>query len=144
MELLSVPFTRRFFNETGERFITVRGVLRTEEDGLVLEFRRSETDFGTTASQDDIRTVHVPWAEVQSLEYRLRFLWRAALMLRTRGLRTLGDVPGVRGNEMSFSIARGDRLAARELAATVGLFLADQRLAALEAPSHHPRALPPS
>lgn len=142
MELLSVPFTRRFFNETGERFITVRGVLRTEEDGIVLEFRRSETDFGTMASHDDIRTVHVPWAEIQSLGYRLRFLWRAALVLRTRGLRTLGDVPGVRGSEMSLSIARGDRLAARELAATVELALADRRIAALDAP-FSPPALPP-
>jgi hypothetical protein len=143
MELHTVPFTRRFFNETGERFITVRGVLRTQEDGIVLEFRRSETDFGTVASHDDIRTIPVPWAEIQSLEYRLRFLWRGALVLRTRSLRTLENVPGVRGNEMSLSIARGDRLAARELAATVGLFLADQRLAALDAPSVPP-ALPPS
>jgi hypothetical protein len=143
MELLSVPFTRRFFNETGERFITVRGVLRTQEDGIVLEFRRSETDFATKASQDDIRTVQVPWEEIQSLEYRLRFLWRAALVLRTRGLRTLGDVPGVRGSEMSLSIARGDRLAARELAATVALFLADRRLGQLDAGAG-PLALPPS
>lgn len=142
MELHTVPFTRRFFTETWERFVTVRGVLRTEEDGIVLEFRRSETDFGTTASQDDIRTVHVPWTEIQSLEFRPRFPWRASLVLRTRSLRTLEDVPAVQGNEISLSIARGERLAARELAATVGLALADQRIAALEAPST-PRALPP-
>ena len=142
MELLSVPFTRRFFNETGERLITVRGVLRTEEDGLVLEFRRSETDFATKASQDDIRTVQVPWAEIQSIEYRLRFLWRAALVLRTRSLRTVENVPGVRGNEMTLSIARADRLAARELAATVEMHLADRRIAALDAP-YAPPSLPP-
>lgn len=142
MELHTVAFTRRFFTETWERFVTVRGVLRTEEDGMVLEFRRSETDFGTIASQDDICTVHVPWAEVQSLEYRRRFPWRASLVLRTRSLHTLADVPAVQGNEMSLSIPRGDRLAARELAATVSLALADQRLAALDA-SYAPPALPP-
>jgi hypothetical protein len=142
MELHTVAFTRRFFTETWERFVTVRGVLRTEEDGIVLEFRRSETDFGTIASQDDIRTVHVPWAEVQSLEYRRRFSWRASLVLRTRSLRTLEDVPAVQGNEMSLSIARGDRLAARELAATVSLALAESRIAALDAP-YAPPALPP-
>lgn len=142
MELHTVPFTRRFFTETWERFVTVRGVLRTEEDGIVLEFRRSETDFGTIVNQDDIRTVHVPWAEVQSLEYRRRFPWRASLVPRTRSLRTLEDVPAVQGNEMSLSIARGDRLAARELAATVSLALADRRLAALDTPSAPP-ALPP-
>lgn len=142
MEPLSVPFTRRFFTETWERFVTVRGVLRMEQDGIVLEFRRSETDFGTIASQDDIRTVHVPWAEIQSLAFQRRFPWRASLVLRTRGLRTLEDVPGVRGNEVSLSISRADRLEARDLAATVEMTLADRRLAALDAASAPP-ILPP-
>ena len=143
MELLSVPFTRRFFNETGERFITVRGVLRTEKDGIVLEFRRSETDFGTIATHDDIQIVSIPWDEIVSLGYRRRIFLGGSLVLRTRSLRALEGVPAARGNELRLSVSRPDRLGAREIAATVELARADQRIAALESPSPSP-ALPPS
>jgi hypothetical protein len=142
MELLAVPFTRRFFTETWERLVTVRGVLRTDETGVQLEFRRSETDFGTVAQHDEIRVVSIPWDEIVSLELRPRVPFRRALRLRTRSLRALDGVPGARGTEVWLSVPRGDRLAARELASSVGLALAEQRLAALEAPSAPP-SLPP-
>lgn len=142
MELLSVPFTKRFFTETWERFVTVRGVLRMDESGVQLEFRRSETDFGTDVQHDEIQVVSLPWDEVVSLEFRRRFPLRRLLRLRTRSLRALDGVPGAQGTEVWLSVGRGDGMAARELASTVGLALAEQRLAALDAPSAS-RSLPP-
>lgn len=142
MELLSVPFTKRFFTETWERFVTVRGVLRTDESGVQLEFRRSETDFGTVVQRDEIQVVSLPWDEVVSLEFRRRFPLRRLLRLRTRSLRALDGVPGAQGTEVWLSVGRGDGMAARELASTVGLALAEQRLAALES-SSVPPSLPP-
>ena len=142
MEVLSVPFTRRFFTETWERFVTVRGVLRMDDAGVQLEFRRSETDFGTIVNHDEIRVVSIPWEEIDSLELRRKFPLRRALRLRTRTLRALDGVPGARGTEVWLSVGRGDRMAAREIASSVGLALAEARLAALDAASTPP-ALPP-
>ena len=143
MELLSVPFSRLFWNDSYDAQITLRGLVRTEPDGLVVEFRRSENRWGLgPSSEDQIRTVVIPWDEVQSLQYRQWWIFHASLLLQTRTLRALEGVPKAQGNEVSLPIARRDRLAARDLAATVEMALADRRLAALEAPSS-PRALPP-
>lgn len=138
MELLSIPFTMRFFTETWERFVTVRGVLRMEEAGVELEFRRTATDFGTIVEQDEIRTMSIPWEEIAALEFRRRFPLRRSLLLRTRTLRALDGVPGAKGTEVWLSIRRAERLAARELASSVELALAERRLAELESPAAPP------
>jgi hypothetical protein len=144
MELLSVPFTRLFWNDSYDAQITLHGLVRTEEDGLVLEFRRSENSWGRRPTRDDeIRAVTIPWIEVQSLGYRPWWVIWGALVLRTRSLRALEGVPLARGNELTIPVARRNRMAARELAVTVELALADLRLAAvLDAPPTPP-ALPP-
>jgi hypothetical protein len=143
MELLSVPFTHRYWTEAYDAVITVRGVLRTEEDGLAIEFRRSEHSYGVKpAKEDEIRTLVIPWPEIQSLTYRPRFLMVGALVLRTRSLRALDGLPHAQGTELLIPVARRDRLNARELAVTVELALAEARLVALESPSAPP-SLPP-
>jgi hypothetical protein len=143
MELLSVPFTHRYWTEAYDSVITVRGVVRTEADGLALEFRRSEHSYGVKPSkQDEIRSVLIPWPEVQSITYRPRYLLLGALVLRTRTLRALDGVPNAQGTELLIPIARRERMNARELAVNVELALAEARLAALEAPTF-PTSLPP-
>lgn len=144
MEPLSVPFTRQSSTEAYDGMITVHGVVRTEPEGLVLEFRSNESYFGAKpAREGEIRTAVVPWSDVQAIEFRRRFLRGGALVLRTRSLRALDGVPGARGSEVSLSVARADQLAARELAANVELALAEHRLRALDAPD--PRnSLPPA
>ena len=143
MELLSVPFTTQNWTASYEAVITVRGLLRSEPQGLALEFRRSEDSFGVKPTREDpIRTISIPWEEIQSLGYRRRFLGWGSLVLRTRSLRALDGIPIAQGNELVIPIVRADRLVARELAATVEMALADRRLAALESPSTPP-ALPP-
>lgn len=143
IELLSVPFTSRGWTDSYEAMITVHGLLRSELEGLAFEFRRSEHSFGVRPRvEDPIRTVSIPWTEIQSLTYRRRFLGWGHLVLRTRSLRALDGIPSAHGNELAVPISRADRMAARELAATVGLALADQRIAALDAGSG-PSALRP-
>ena len=100
MELLSIPFTHRSWTEAYDAVITVRGVLRTEEDGLALEFRRSEHSYGVKPSkEDEIRTLVIPWSEIQSLTYRPRFLLLGAMTLRTRSLRALDGIPFAQGED---------------------------------------------
>jgi hypothetical protein len=145
MELLSVPFTSTAWTPAYDGVITVRGVLCTEAHALVLEYTVTENYWGVKPTVErPIRTVTIPWAEIQSIIYRKRlFGWGGTLVLRTRNLRALDGVPNTRGSEISFSIPRADRLEARDLAVTVELALADRRIAALEAP-YAPPALPPS
>jgi hypothetical protein len=143
MELLSVPFTSRRWTDSYEAMVTVHGLLRNEPEGLVFEFRRSEHSFGVRPRvEDPIRTVAIPWAEIQSLTYRRRFLGWGHLVLRTRSLRALDGIAIAQGNELVLPVSRAERLAARDLAATVEMNLADRRLAALDAAG--PLALPPS
>jgi hypothetical protein len=145
MEALSVPFTSSSWTPAYDGQITVRGVLATEGDALVLEYTSTENYWGVKPTvESGIRTVTIPLSEVQSITYRKRLWeWGGSLVLRTRTLRALDGVPNARGSEISFSIPRADRLEARDLAATVEMALADRRLAALESPSTPP-ALPPS
>jgi len=135
MELLSVPFTSQSWTASYEAVVTVQGLLRNEPRGLVLEFRRSEHSYGIKPSREDpIRTLSIPWEEIQSLAYRRRFLASGSLVLRTRSLRALDGIPMAQGNELVIPIARADRLVAREIAASVELALAEQRIAAFDAP----------
>lgn len=143
IELLSVPFTSRGWTDSYEAMIIVHGLLRSELEGLAFEFRRSEHSFGVKPTVDDpIRTIAIPWTEIQSLTYRRRFLGWGHLVLRTRSLRALDGIPSAQGNELVIPISRAERLSARELAANVELVLAERRIAALDAGSR-PSALPP-
>ena len=144
MEPLSVPFTHRSWTRSYQAMLTVRGVLCTEPDGLVLEYSAVENYFEVKPTvETGIRTVTIPWAEVQSIAYRRRYFGLGSLVLRTRTLRALDGVPNARGSEVSFSISRADGLTARELAANVELALAEQRMRAFDAPAS-PSALPPA
>jgi hypothetical protein len=145
MELLSVPFTNTTWTPAYDGVITVRGVLATEPDGLMLEYTSTENYWGVKPTVNTpIRTITIPWTEIQSITYRKRLLgWGGTLVLRTRSLRALDGVPNAQGSEIALTIARADRLVARDLAATVEMALADRRLAALESPSSPP-ALPPA
>lgn len=132
MELLTVPFNNASWTDTYEALVNVRGVLRIEPDGLVVEYRRTERDFASSAREGEIQSVHVPWAEVQSITFRRKFFVGGVLVLRTRSLRALEGVPSAKGNELSLTIARADRMTASQLAANVELALAEQHLAALD------------
>lgn len=144
MELLSVPFTYRASTEQYDGMIVVHGVARTEPGGLALEWRVSENYFGAKPTREgEIRTILVPWREVQSIDYRRRFFFRGVLVVRTRSLRALDGVPGAQGPEVALAIARDDRPAARDLAASVGLDLMTRRWDEVGEPGT-PSALPPA
>jgi hypothetical protein len=144
MELLSVPFANARWTDAYDGLVTVRGVLATDPAGLVLEYTSTENYWGVKPTVNTpIRTLTIPWTDVQSITFRKRLLgWGGQLVLRTRSLRALDGVPNTQGSQISLNVARGDRLAARDLAATVEMALADRRLAALEA-EDAPPSLPP-
>jgi hypothetical protein len=137
MEPLSVPFNITSYTSTYDRVITVHGLVATEAHGLVLEYTATENFFGVKPTVDTgIRTLTIPWADVQSIVYRRRYWgWGpGSLVLQTRSLRALDGMPAAQGNELTVQVRRADRLAARELAASVELALAEHRLRAFDVP----------
>jgi hypothetical protein len=143
MEPLSVPFNITSYTSTYDRVITVHGLVSTEADGLVLEYTATENYFGIKPTVDTgVRTLTIPWTEIQSLVYRRRYwgLGPGSLVLQTRTLRALDGVPAAKGNELTLQVRRADRLTARELSASVELALAERRLLAFDAPDS-PRPL---
>jgi hypothetical protein len=144
MEALSVPFIHHAWTDKYDGAITVHGVLRTEPGGLALEWRSEENYYGVKPKRESaIRTVTIPWKDLQSIEYRRKFIFWGVLVLRTRSLRALDGVPGARGSEVALTIAVGDRTDARGLAAEVGLEMVGRRWDEL-GESDAPPALPPA
>ncbi|HST59077.1 MAG TPA: hypothetical protein VLK84_10320 [Longimicrobium sp.] len=145
MEPLSVPFSITTNTKALDGVIIMRGVLATQADGLVLEYTAAENYYGIKPTvETGIRTLTIPWTEIQSLQYR-RLYWGlgpGALVLQTRSLRALEGVSAAQGNELTLQVRRVDHLAARELASSVELALAEHRLLAFEA-RDEPRSLDP-
>lgn len=152
MEPITIMFVHPLgMTEQGSRTVSAVGVLRTEADGLVLEFRREEDDGISETREGEIQTVHIPWVEIQSVEYERGWIVGGKLWVRTRSLRALAGVPFAEGNAFSITLTRAERPDARALAANVELAVAEQRLRdlgplaparSIEAPGLS-RALPP-
>ncbi|HEU0298672.1 MAG TPA: hypothetical protein VFR37_04440, partial [Longimicrobium sp.] len=82
MEPLSVPFANTWFTPNFDGLVSVRGLVRTEPEGLVIEFRRTHTTFGVQeVRRGEIGTLTVPWAEIRSISFRRRWLVRGVLVL---------------------------------------------------------------
>lgn len=140
----SVPFVHHSWTEEYDGSVTVHGVLRTEPGGLVVEWRSDENYYGAKPRHEgEINSVTIPWRDLQSIDYRRKFLFWGVLVVRARTLRALAGVPGARGSELTVNIGVDDRAAARSLAADVGLDLVTRRWDEMEAPDP-PSALPPA
>ena len=134
IEPIALPFSYAFARGD-TAWVAVRGLLRWEPDRLVFEFRLAETSFSTGRTRSgEIRSVSVPLAEIQAAEYRKRWFGRRSLVLRTRGLHALAELPNVAGNEVSLRIARADEHLARELVANLELARAEECVRGLAAP----------
>lgn len=143
MDPVAVSFSFDYLRQSDFSAMLVHGVLRTEPDGLVIEFREHQQITATSDAPDEpIRTLVIPWAEVQSVAVRKPWLRRPCIVLRTRSLRALDGLPEARGGEAVLPVARTDRGLAAELAAYTDAALAEHRLRALHAPDS-PGALPP-
>jgi hypothetical protein len=114
--------------------LKVRGVLRLEDDALVLEFQEDRKNLNTTVrTRMPIQTRRIPIADVETLEVRRRGLLSRKLFLRTRSLAALADLLFARGAECSFPLASDEVERARDLAAAVAAHQADSRLRQLGA-----------
>ncbi len=127
---------KRSATEEG-RYLSWRadGLLRLDADALVLEYRETCTDYGTTERTDPgaVRRIEVPLGAVESLEVRRRFLRGPLLVLRLRSLAPLDGVRYADGARLSLPVARAEAARARELRGAVAERLAEAALRRLGA-----------
>jgi len=104
--------------------LQIQGVLRLEEEEIVLEWRRPKLP-GTiflllTSGQwgaSQLEQVRIPIKELDEIKYRNPFyLFHAALRIRVRSLQTLASVPGANGAEVTLYCKKRDRHLAQEIA----------------------------
>lgn len=131
MDISAVPF--KVTRQGGDVFVSVetKGMMRLEDDELVIEFVDIATDYrssGMQSEKSDLQEQRIPLAQVDSVTYGRRVIRASMLELRCVSLSCLAGVPFADGNRVTVRVARADRERARDFAATVGLALADRHL----------------
>lgn len=133
MERTTVPFHMSDIGLDMSAQIETDGVVRIDDDALIIEFRETRTSLSTLKKEaGGVRVVTIPLGEVESMEVRQRWLFAPRLRIRTRTLLALANMPGASGNEVVLPLQRPDRDRARELAATVSLVLSTREIKRLE------------
>jgi hypothetical protein len=105
----SLPFTNLNLD--------IRGVLRFEDEELILEWHRVNV---WLFQSDEPHQVRIPLSHLDSIVYKNPFyLFHAVLQLRVRSLETLARVPGSNGAEIALYCRKRDRQLAQDIANTV-------------------------
>jgi len=101
--VVSVPFT--------DMSLQIQGVLRLEEEELVLEWRKE------ILWSSQLEEVHIPIKELDEIKYGNPFyLFHATLRIRVRNLRTLSSVPGANGAEVTLYCRKQYKHLAQDIA----------------------------
>jgi len=112
---MSVPFS---VDGVMTSFADLNGIARVEESGLVLEFQVKDNVFGILKTQP--REIRIPFLELAEITAR-RGWFGSVLVVRTRTLSALADVPGSDGAEIRLRCRRRHRDAAQELASQASM-----------------------
>ncbi len=99
---------------------TAEGLLRFEDDALVLEYQQGPGD------REAAQKKELPIDQVDSISLGRKLL-QSVLTLRVKTLQSVTDLPGTRGGVAQLRISRADLDRARSLASRV-----NQRLSELE------------
>ncbi|MCY3020849.1 MAG: hypothetical protein NTW87_17670 [Planctomycetota bacterium] len=124
---MSLPFA---IDDLYAGLAEVRGMLRVQQQSIVLEFK--VRDSVVNVVQSDIREVTIPFDQILEVAFRKGwFGFGATLSLKAKSLKALEGVPGNHDAELVVSVARKDRQLAREIASQVNYELSEARMKAL-------------
>ena len=122
----AVPFSN---NSVYEGLGKVNGLIRLEDDVLVLEYQTKDGVFGVLKSR--VRETRLGLKDVASIEFD-RGRVTSNLRLRVLSIALLSDLPCCESGEARLKIARRDRDAAGGLVSRVQLRLSELRLEAAD------------
>jgi len=123
--MLSVPFSVDEY----EGFVEAAGLIRIEEDSVILEYKKKEGVFGIPVSE--LKEKRIPISELSAVSYKKK-IFGAKLVITGHKMSTFADIPGSQNAEIILGIARKDREAAQELEANLSLQIAEVRLRELD------------
>ncbi|MFQ5629406.1 MAG: hypothetical protein ACE5I1_11645 [bacterium] len=121
----SVPFKVDEF----EGFLETEGMLRIEEDALVMEFRKKEGIFGVPVS--GLKEIRIPISELNAVTFKKKMVG-SKLIVKGHKMSTFADLPGSQHAEVVLSIARKDRETAEDLQANLAVMISEAKLKQLD------------
>jgi hypothetical protein len=110
--MASVPFKIGVYGGLAE----CHGLLRPEGDCLVLEYQVQDNMLHVFRGA--AKAVRIPLADLESVQLRGKWLGRS-VVIQSRSLLTLSNVPGSKQGRLELSVARTDWPAAERLVAEV-------------------------
>ena len=123
-EVTSVPFTiDPELSDIRKGWLSIRGVLRMEPGGIVLEYR---TSFATL-ERSEVSQRSISLDDLTRVDYR-RGIFAAKLTLQANSLAVFDGMPGSLEDRLVLSISRRDRPAGKAIGWQLGAALENRKL----------------
>ncbi|MCG6118293.1 MAG: hypothetical protein MEQ07_08895 [Aquimonas sp.] len=126
----------------------VRGLARSDEDGLELQFTARDAMFGLVKTAP--KSLRVPLEALSSVHYRAGFLWlMPSIEIRVNDARVLDGLPEAEGGRIVLRLRFSDRRDGRAFVSELDMMRSHYRIALLDArldrlasltPGREPRA----
>lgn len=110
-------------------FAEVKGLLRTADEAIILEFDERDAFLGIIKSEVQERTI--PFSEIQSLEFKKKF-FTTKIVITGRSMRSLEGIPGVEQARCTLKIKKKDRPEAERMISSLRVALSEYRLREME------------
>ena len=136
LKICSMPFETKAVQfeipSVNHGFQTASGLLKLEEENLVLEFQVMDAFFEVIKS--DVEEVAIPLRDLQSVEYKKGW-FSSKIIMEARSLRVFDDIPGSEKGECKLKIKRKERKDAEKLVSKIRLVMSEMRLNDLDGES---------
>jgi hypothetical protein len=117
----------RFYNDNiNHGFREAKGLMTIEKDGIAVEFEIADTITGMLKS--DLRKIRIPFSELSSIQLKKQFLRTTRIILRSRTMAALAEIPGAEAASVTLKIRKPDRDEAQGFVSSAALALSEYRL----------------
>jgi hypothetical protein len=121
----------RFYNDNiNHGFREAKGLMTLEKSAIVFEFEIADTITGMIKS--DLKKVKVSFSELTGVQLKKQFLRVTRIVIKSRTMAALGDVPGSEAASVTLKIRKPDREDAEGFVSAAAMALSEFRLAELE------------
>ena len=107
-------------------FAQVGGLLRVNNDLLILEFQTKDTVFGGLL-KSRAKEKHLPLQEIESVEYKKKW-FSTHIIIRVYRMGSLDNVPGSDKGEIKLKLKKKDRSTAQSMVSRINLRISELRL----------------
>lgn len=130
MESNTVPFE---IPNVNHGFVEVKGLFRTTNENIVLEFDERDGFVGMVKS--DLKEVEIPYSEIESI-ILIKNLFRTKIELVGKSMKIFQEVPGSTQGTLHLKVRRKDRMRAEKAISNARLKLSEFKLKELDDEDH--------